>query len=96
MDQYEEQHKHIQRILQIYENDPENFGELFDALQQVKQSALSYAQVSKHCKNPERKGAMLLNVCRCKLVDNPLKTSSMTSPREWHLMRRVFQEPFQA
>lgn len=35
MNQYEEQFKHIQKILTIYENDPENFGELFTALQEV-------------------------------------------------------------
>ena len=35
MGHYEEQYKHIKKILQIYETDPDNFGDLFDALQQV-------------------------------------------------------------
>lgn len=35
MGQYEEQYKHIKRILRMYETEPDNFGELFDALQQM-------------------------------------------------------------
>ena len=36
MGQYEEQYKHIKRILRMYETEPDNFGELLDALQQVR------------------------------------------------------------
>ena len=36
MRQYEEQYQHIEEILRIYEETPEDFGKLFNALQQVR------------------------------------------------------------